>query len=94
MLQSSILSKVLLGTSTFLLASTAVAQVTQSPTSSATPYDRPVAGDGVLSVVSFMTVGDSVNLRADGVTPYRMAGIPDGMGAYDNGGGNIYTKNN
>ena len=89
MLQSSILSKVLLGTSTFLLASTAVAQVTQSPTSSATPYVRPVAGGGVLSVVSFMTVGDSVNLRADGVTPYRMAGIPDGMGAYDNGDGTM-----
>ena len=89
MLQSSILSKVLLGTSTFLLASTAVAQVTQSPTSSATPYVLPVAGGGVLSVVSFMTVGDSVNLRADGVTPYRMAGIPDGMGAYDNGDGTM-----
>ena len=89
MLQSSILSKVLLGTSTFLLASTAVAQVTQSPTSSATPYVLPVAGGGVLRVVSFMTVGDSVNLRADGVTPYRMAGIPDGMGAYDNGDGTM-----
>jgi hypothetical protein len=89
MLQSSILSKFMLGTSTFLLASTAVAQVTQSPTSSATPYVRPVAGGGVLSVVSFMTVGDSVNLRADGVTPYRMAGIPDGMGAYDNGDGTM-----
>lgn len=89
MLQSSILSKFMLGTSTFLLASTAVAQVTQSPTSSATPYVLPVAGGGVLSVVSFMTVGDSVNLRADGVTPYRMAGIPDGMGAYDNGDGTM-----
>ena len=89
MLQSSILSKVLLGTSTFLLASTAVAQVTQSPTSSATPYVRPVAGGAALSVVSILTVGDSVNFRADGVTPYRMAGIPDGMGAYDNGDGTM-----
>ena len=89
MLQSSILSKVLLGTSTFLLASTAVAQVTQSPTSSATPYVRPVAGGVVVSVVSFLTVGDSVNFLADGVTPYRMAGIPDGMGAYDNGDGTM-----
>ena len=89
MLQSSILSKVLLGTSTFLLASTAVAQVTQSSTSSATPYVRPVAGGVVVSVVSFLTVGDSVNFLADGVTPYRMAGIPDGMGAYDNGDGTM-----
>lgn len=89
MLQSSILSKVLLGTSTFLLASTAVAQVTQSPSSSATPYVRPVAGGAALSVVSILTIGDSVNFRADGVTPYRMAGIPDGMDAYDNGDGTM-----
>lgn len=89
MLQSSILSKFMLGTSTFLLASTAVAQVTQSPTSSATPYVRPVAGGAVLNVVSFLTVGDSVNFGADGVTSYRMAGIPDGMGAYDNGDGTM-----
>jgi hypothetical protein len=79
----------MLGTSTFLLASTAVAQVTQSPTSSATPYVRPVAGGAVLNVVSFLTVGDSVNFGADGVTSYRMAGIPDGMGAYDNGDGTM-----
>ena len=89
MLQSSILSKFMLGTGTFLLASTAVAQVTQSPTSSATPYVRPVAGGAVLNVVSFLTVGDSVNFGADGVTSYRMAGIPDGMGAYDNGDGTM-----
>jgi hypothetical protein len=36
---------------------------------------------------SVLTVGDAVNYRADGVTPYRLVGIPDGMGAYDNGDG-------
>ncbi len=34
-----------------------------------------------------LTVGDSVNTKLDGVSPYRMVGIPDGLGAYDNGDG-------
>jgi hypothetical protein len=33
---------------------------------------------------AILTVGDSVNLKPDGVTPYRMVGIPDGLGAFDN----------
>ena len=32
-----------------------------------------------------LSVGDSVNKKPDGVTPYRMVGIPDGLGAIDNG---------
>jgi hypothetical protein len=36
---------------------------------------------------SILTVGDSVNTKPDGVTPYRMVGIPDGLGAFDNGDG-------
>src|SRR6266508_3503719 len=32
------------------------------------------------------TVGDSVNAKPDG-SPYRMVGIPDGLGAFDNGDG-------
>lgn len=40
-----------------------------------------------VDVVSLLTVGDSVNTKADGVTPYRMAGLPDGLGAFDNGDG-------
>ena len=72
-----------------LASSTGHAQMmSTSPTSSATPYVRPVSGVAV-DVVSFLTVGDSVNLRADGVTPYRFVGIPDGMGAYDNGDGTM-----
>ena len=37
--------------------------------------------------VSVFTVGDSVNFKPDGVTPYRMVGIADGLGALDNGDG-------
>jgi len=36
---------------------------------------------------AILTVGDSVNLKPDGITPYRMVGLPDGLGAFDNGDG-------
>jgi Ca2+-binding RTX toxin-like protein len=36
---------------------------------------------------SILTVGDSVNLKPDGVNPYVMVGIPDGLGSWDNGDG-------
>ncbi len=58
---------------------------TAGPSSSETPYVVPVA-KGVVTK-SLLTVGDSVNFKADGVTPYRMVGIPDGLGAFDNGDG-------
>ncbi|MBK8460100.1 MAG: alkaline phosphatase PhoX [Micropruina sp.] len=58
------------------------APITTGPSSSQSPYLTPSA-PGV-SVTSILTVGDSVNNKADG-TPYRMVGIPDGLGAYDNG---------
>jgi hypothetical protein len=54
------------------------------PSSSATPYLVPVQ-PGV-EITSILTVGDSVNTKADG-SPYRMVGIPDGLGAFDNGDG-------
>jgi len=40
--------------------------------------------------VQFTTIasaGESFNLKPDGVTPYRMVGIPDGLGAFSNGDG-------
>jgi len=55
------------------------------PSSSQSPYLIP-AKRGVVTV-SLMSVGDAVNYKPDGVTPYRMVGIPDGLGAYDNGDG-------
>ena len=49
------------------------------PSSSATPYVLPVAGSGV-AMKSLLTVGDAIG-------GYKMAGIPDGLGAFDNGNG-------
>ncbi len=57
----------------------------QGPSSSATPYLVPVAP--AVQFTSIMTVGDSVNTKPDGVTPYKAVGIMDGLGAYDNGDG-------
>jgi hypothetical protein len=47
-------------------------------------YLLPVA-PGVVTKGLF-TVGETVNTKPDG-TPYRMVGIPDGLGAFDNGDG-------
>ncbi len=60
-----------------MLASVAVGAT--GPSSSQTPYVVPTA-PGV-DVTSVLTVGDAA---ANG---YKMVGIPDGMGAYDNGNG-------
>ena len=63
----------------------AYANSIQGPSSSQSPYIvRSVPG---VVTKSIFTVGDSVNLKPDGVTPYRMVGIPDGLGAFDNGDG-------
>jgi hypothetical protein len=48
------------------------------PSTTTTPYIIPVA-PGV-QLTSILTTGDAVN-------GYKMAGIPDGLGAYDNGDG-------
>lgn len=42
----------------------------------------------------FFKVGDSVNNKPDGVTPYRMVGVPDGLGAFDNGDGTFTMLSN
>ncbi len=55
------------------------------PSSSQSPYVIPTVTD--VTTRSILTVGDSVNNKPDGVTPYRMVGIPDGLGAFDNGDG-------
>ncbi|HEX8235005.1 MAG TPA: alkaline phosphatase PhoX [Abditibacteriaceae bacterium] len=59
------------------------------PSSSQSPYVVSAA-PGVITK-SIITVGDSVNTKTDGVTPYRMVGIPDGLGAYDNGDRKTFT---
>jgi hypothetical protein len=51
------------------------------PVSSDSAYVLPTL-KGV-ETVALLTTGDSVNAKPDG-TPYRMVGIPDGLGAFDN----------
>ncbi|HEV7803408.1 MAG TPA: hypothetical protein VGP15_20215 [Burkholderiales bacterium] len=68
-----------------LIAMQSHAATSTGPSSSATPYVVNVHPR--VDIVSILTVGDSVNTKPDGVQPYRMVGIPDGLGAYDNGDG-------
>jgi len=64
-------------------ATAASANAITGPSSSASPYlVRLVPG---VVTKSILTVGDSVT-NPDG-TSYRMVGIPDGLGAFDNGDG-------
>ena len=56
-----------------------------SASSSQSPYVIPTRKN--VFTRSIITVGDAVNFKPDGVTPYRMVGIPDGLGAFDNGDG-------
>ncbi len=66
-----------------LISLTAQAQIT-GPSSSQSPYLQSVASGSAMgvSITSVLTTGDKV-----GSTGYRMGGIPDGLGAYDNGNG-------
>lgn len=57
---------------------------TKGPSSSATPY--VIAVDGAAKTTSLLTVGDSV-AHTSGSGTYRMVGIPDGLGAFDNNDG-------
>jgi hypothetical protein len=67
-----------------LLTVPARANDIQGPSSSESPYVvRAVPG---VVTKSILTVGDSVNEKPDGA-PYRLVGIPDGLGAFDNGDG-------
>jgi hypothetical protein len=54
------------------------------PSSSQSPY--LVRTQPGIVTKSILTVGDSVNTKPDG-SPYRLVGIPDGLGAFDNGDG-------
>jgi serralysin len=61
------------------------------PSSSQTPYVEPVADN--VQIMSVLSTGDQVGLK-DGPpalagTPWRMVGIPDGLGAFDNGDGTM-----
>ena len=78
------------GVATALVIATAAAApgadpgAVTGPSSSTSPY--LVRSQPGVVTTSILTTGDSVNTKPDG-TPYRMVGIPDGLGAYDNGDG-------
>ncbi|GAB1720900.1 MAG: hypothetical protein NTAFB09_26310 [Nitrosospira sp.] len=57
------------------------------PSSSQSPYLVPQAAG--IEFTSILTVGDEVKKKHKGNEKYRMVGIPDGLGAYDNGDGTI-----
>lgn len=63
-----------------LAANAGAALAATGPSSSATPYVKATA-PFVSDVTSVITVGDAAP------NGYKMVGIPDGMGAYDNGDG-------
>ncbi len=42
-----------------------------------------------VSLDAVLSVGDIVGTKSDGITPWKMVGIPDGLGAYDNGDGTM-----
>jgi serralysin len=47
-----------------------------------------VATNSTVTFNSILSVGDAVGTKKDG-TPWQMVGIPDGLGAYDNGDGTM-----
>ena len=55
------------------------------PSSSTTPYLIPA--DNSVEFTTVLTVGDSVRKQNKGNESYRLSGIPDGLGAFDNGDG-------
>lgn len=70
-----------------LLPLAPLAHADTGPSSSQTPYVVPLA-PGV-ELISILTAGDAVKKRHQGNETYRMVGIPDGLGAFDNGDGTI-----
>lgn len=65
----------------------AAALAATGPSTSQTPYLYPVAPG--IELTSILTVGDQVRKNHKGNETYRMVGIPDGLGAYDNHDGTI-----
>jgi Ca2+-binding RTX toxin-like protein len=59
------------------------------PSSSQTPYVVPVAAN--VQIAALLSVGDQVGIKDGPLAgqPWRMVGIPDGLGAYDNGNGTM-----
>lgn len=72
------------------LALPTFAQVDQGPSSSRSPYLVPsYAVDVVRNVTALATATDLVPTTGSPSTPYEIAGILDGLGAFDNGDGTV-----
>jgi hypothetical protein len=72
----------LIALSTLAEATRMPAGTTTGPSSSASPYVINVPA--TVDISSLLTVGDSVSDKPGSTIPYRMVGIPDGLGAFDN----------
>src|SRR4029453_3663707 len=68
---------------------TAFSNAITGPSSSESPYLLRARPDVV--TFSVFTVGDSVNFKPDGITPYRIVGTADGLGAYEIGRAHVCT---
>ena len=76
-----------LGLSTLVLASSVMLGSTTGPSSSHANYiEGSIPG---VDFVALLTAGDSVKKRGTANDTYRMVGIPDGLGAFDNLDGTI-----
>lgn len=75
-------------TAVAVVAGATLAVAATGPSSTDTPYLVPV--EPGVTFTSILTVGDSVNRRPDG-GPYRMVGIPDGLGAFEDGCDGTFT---
>ena len=64
------------------LAALALAETAIGPSTLESPYVVPVLDE--VDITAILTVGDSVNDKPESGTPYRMVGIPDGLGAFEN----------
>jgi hypothetical protein len=67
------------------LLAPAAAIAAVGPSTATTPYLTPV--DNTVQFTSLLSVGDTVQRKNKGNQTYRMVGIPDGLGAFDNGDG-------
>jgi hypothetical protein len=57
------------------------------PSTATAPYLVPSKAG--ISFTSLLSAGDAVGTKADGTTPWRMVGVPDGLGMFDNGNGTV-----
>ena len=81
----------------FIVASASLqAQIlNQGPSSTRSPYMVPASNSGIVrSISSITTTTDLVPLTGAPASAYEVGGIPDGMGAYDNGDGTITVLTN